>query len=128
MIERFLIKPVDMERTMWYGGLCLFLGFGLIGIAFLGAPIGGLSGVMAMMYGACSGTFYKSYRTPGMWLVALGFAVIVIPFYVFLVWLGAAVERGLSWWAIELLVGTSLLGLTAKLLVSVVVYNRRISR
>ena len=116
-----------MERTMWYGSFCLFLGFGLIGIAFLGAPIGAMSGMSAMMYGACSRAFYIFYRRPRIWLLALGFGVILIPCYIGLVCLGIPFERRLSWWAIELLVVTSMLGLTVKLLMSVIVYNRRIT-
>jgi len=127
MIEHFLIKPENMERTMRYGSFCLFLGFGLIGIAFLGVPISGLPGMSAILYGAFCGSFYKSYRKPGIWLLALGFGVVAIPCYIVFVWLAIAVVRGLSWWAIDLFIGTSMFGLTAKLLLSVIVYNRRIT-
>jgi hypothetical protein len=128
MIEHFLIKPENMERTMRYGGLWIFGGFGLIGIVALGVPISGLPGMSAIMYGACCGAFHEYYHKPRTWLLALGASVVVIPCYILFVWLSIAVVTSLSWWAIDLLIGTSIFALTAKLLLSVIVYNWRITR
>ncbi|MHC4213395.1 MAG: hypothetical protein ACYSWP_08505 [Planctomycetota bacterium] len=78
---------------------------------------------MAIMYGACCGTFWKSYRKRGMWLLALSFALILIPFYLLLVWMSLVAETKL-WWAIDVFLATSILGMILKLLFSVIIYNR----
>ena len=110
------------------GGLLMFPGFALVGIGFLGVPLGCFPGMMTMLYAACCGSFLKSHQKPGMWLFALAFGVGVVPLYIVLTWVGVASAPGRAWQATDLLLGTTMLGMTVKLLISVFIYNRLISR
>jgi hypothetical protein len=128
MIRHFLIKPEAMSRTLRRGGLFLLGGMALMGIAFAGAPLGILSGMMAMMYGACCGSLRRWDREKGLWMLAVAFLVLMGPVYLVSAWMELFGEREKTWLAIDLLLGTVMLGSTVKLLLSVVVYNRRISQ
>ncbi|MCL4179040.1 MAG: hypothetical protein KJ072_15010 [Verrucomicrobia bacterium] len=128
MTRHFLIKPEAMSRTLRRGGLFLLGGMALMGIAFVGAPLGILSGMMAMMYGACCGSFHRWDREKGLWMLAVAFLVLMGPVYLVCAWMELFGQREKTWLAIDMFLGTVMLGSTVNLLLSVMVYNRRVSQ
>lgn len=128
MIRHLLIEPAKMRRIVRWGGLSIFVGFGLIAGAVMGVPFGTFSGMMAVMYGACCGSFRGWDRDRGLWMLSVGFMVLMVPLYLVLAWLGAISGSPKTWWGIDMFLGTAAAGMTARLLLSVTVYNWRFSR
>jgi hypothetical protein len=128
MIRHLLIKPEAMSRTLRRGGVFLLGGFALMGIAFAGAPLGILSGMMAMMHGASCGSFRSWDREKGLWMLAAAFLVLMGPVYLVSAWMELFGEREKIWVAIDMFLGTVMLGSTVKLLLSVMVYNWHLSQ
>ncbi len=63
-----------------------------------------------------------------MWMLAVVFLLLIGPVYFVLAWVEMFPERPVSWWAIDLLLGTSILALAVKLLASVTFHNWRVSQ
>jgi hypothetical protein len=81
-----------------------------------------------VMYGAFCGSFRRWDQEKGMWMLAVLFLVLIGPLYLVLAWVEMFGGRTALWWGIEFFLGTSLLALTMKLLLSVTVYNWQLSQ
>ena len=128
MIQALILSPGAVDRSIRYGGLAMLAGFTLIGICAAGAPSGAFCGMMSMMYGVTCGFCRGWNRERGVWMISAAFLILLVPIYLVLAWFIRFGAGTATWGVIDMFLGTAMLGVTCRLLLSVLVYNRRVSK
>jgi len=81
-----------------------------------------LAAFLVMMFGAMGGMFHDKLEERGIWMLASVFAVMLLPVYVLLAW--HAPWRGGVLVVLDAIVAVAVLGLTVRVLSSVIVHSR----
>ena len=122
----YVLSAERLRRLFFVGWVCLLPAIVLLVVMHLYWSTTSLAVFFAVMFAALGGVFHDRLEERGIWMLAGVFAIVLFPVYVLLVW--HAPWSGGVLVVIDAIAAVAVLGLTVRVLSSVIVHSRKRDR